>query len=84
MAVFGETSHRAVTSIGVRPTIGDGPLTIETHILDGQYDLYGKRMRLAFVKWLREELKFPGLEPLKAQIAQDCANAATLFADMAL
>jgi riboflavin kinase/FMN adenylyltransferase len=84
MAVFGEISHRAVTSIGVRPTIGDGPLTIETHVLDGRYDLYGKRMRLAFVKWLRAELKFEGLEPLRTQIAKDCADAETLFGEMAL
>lgn len=84
MAVLGDVNHRAVTSIGVRPTMGDGPLTIETHILDGSYDLYGKRMRVAFVKWLREELKFDGLESLKAQMAKDCADAASLFSEMAL
>ena len=31
-------------------------MTIETHILDGHYDLYDQRVRLAFVKWLRPEL----------------------------
>jgi riboflavin kinase/FMN adenylyltransferase len=85
MAILGDTSHRAVTSIGVRPTIGEGgPRTIETFILDGRYELYGQRMRLAFVKWLRDEQKFDGLEPLKAQIARDCADAEALFAQMAL
>src|SRR5689334_10826167 len=79
MAILGETSHRAVTSIGVRPTIGEGgPRTIETFVLDGQYDLYGQRMRLAFVKWLRDEQKFDGLEPLKVQMARDCADAEAL------
>jgi riboflavin kinase/FMN adenylyltransferase len=73
MAVLDDAWHPAATSIGTRPTIGDGPVTIESHLLDGDYDLYGRSMRLAFVKWLREEVKFPGLEPLRAQIAKDCA-----------
>ena len=84
MAVLGETSHRAVTSVGVRPTIGDNKLTIETHLLDGSYDLYGRRLRLAFVKWLREQQLFDGLGPLRDQIARDCADATALFADMAV
>jgi riboflavin kinase/FMN adenylyltransferase len=82
MVVIGETWHRAVTSIGVRPTIGDGPVTIETHLLDGTYDLYDTQIRLAFVKWLRAELKFDGLEALRDQIARDCAEADALFAQM--
>jgi riboflavin kinase/FMN adenylyltransferase len=84
IGVLDETWHRAVTSIGTRPTIGDGPVTIETHLLDGSYELYGRSMRIAFVKWLREEIKFSGLEPLRAQIARDCADAAALFTQMAV
>jgi riboflavin kinase/FMN adenylyltransferase len=84
MMVLDETWHRAVTSVGVRPTVGGGPLTIETHILDGRYDLYGRTLRLAFVKWLREERHFDGLEPLRRQIALDCAAADALFAQMAV
>lgn len=78
VAMVGEVAHRAVTSVGVRPTIGDGTFAIETFLLDGTHELYGKRLRLAFVKWLREELAFDGLEPLKAQIAQDCEAARTI------
>ena len=73
-----------MTSIGVRPTIGDGQFTVETFMLDGAHDLYGKRLRLAFVQWLRPEMKFDGLEALKAQMARDCAEAGTLFAQMAI
>ena len=75
-----EVAHRSVSSVGVRPTIGDGRLVIETHLLDGPHDLYGKRLRLAFVKWLREERAFPSLDALKAQIALDCAAANDVFA----
>jgi riboflavin kinase/FMN adenylyltransferase len=85
MAILNGVQHPAVTSVGVRPTIGDaGPVTIETHVLDGNPDLYGQSMRLAFVKWLREERKFDGLEPLKVQMAADCAEARALFAQMQL
>jgi riboflavin kinase/FMN adenylyltransferase len=76
--------HPAVTSIGVRPTIGDDRFTIETFLLDGAYELYGRRIRLAFVKWLRHELRFDGLDALKAQMAQDVAEARGLFDHLGL
>jgi riboflavin kinase/FMN adenylyltransferase len=79
MVTLDGTCHRAVTSVGVRPTIGDDQHTIETYILEGQHDLYGRRMRLEFVKWLRPELKFDSLEALTAQIAVDCREARALF-----
>jgi riboflavin kinase/FMN adenylyltransferase len=84
IATLGGLSHRAVTSVGVRPTIGDGRLTVETHLLDGAHDLYGARMRLSFVRWLREEMKFDGLGPLRDQIARDAADARELFERMSI
>lgn len=84
MASVDGTCHRAVTSIGVRPTIGDNRHTIETFLLEGHHELYGRRLRLEFVKWLRPELKFDGLEALKAQIAIDCRDARALFDRMPL
>jgi riboflavin kinase/FMN adenylyltransferase len=84
IAVIDGIQHPSVTSIGIRPTIGDNKLTVETHLLDGSRDLYGQRLRLALVQRLREEEKFDGLEPLRAQIAADCATARALFAAMAL
>jgi len=84
MVELGDTWHRAVTSVGVRPTIGDGQFVVETFILDGTHELYGKRLRVAFVKYLRPELKFDGLAALQAQMALDCAEADALFAQMAV
>ena len=84
IATLGGLSHPAVTSVGVRPTIGDGRLTVETHLLDGAHDLYGARMRLSFVRWLREEMKFDGLGPLRDQIARDAADARELFERMSI
>ena len=80
IAIVDGQAHRAASSVGVRPTIGDGRVTIEAHLLDGAHDLYGKQIRLAFVKWLREERAFESLDALKAQIALDCAAANEVFA----
>lgn len=79
MVTTGGVCHRAVTSVGVRPTIGDNQHTVETFLLEGHHELYGRRLRLEFVKWLRPELKFEGLDALKAQIAIDCRDAEALF-----
>jgi riboflavin kinase/FMN adenylyltransferase len=84
IAIIDGVYHPAVTSVGVRPTIGGGPVTIETHLLDGPMDLYGRTIRVAFVQWLREERKLDSLEALTKQIAEDCAQAAALFARMPL
>jgi len=84
IAILDDGPHPAVTSIGVRPTIGEGPVTVETHVLDGAYELYETALRLAFVKWLRAELKFDGLDALKAQMARDCAEARALFGALVL
>jgi len=72
--------HPSVTSVGVRPTIGDGRFTIETFLLDGTHDLYGEHLRLAFVKWLRDERKFDDLTALTAQMQADCAEARQVLA----
>jgi riboflavin kinase/FMN adenylyltransferase len=70
----------SVTSVGVRPTIGDGRVTVETFVLDGTHDLYGARLRVAFVKRLREERKFDSLAELTAQMRADIEQTRALFA----
>jgi riboflavin kinase/FMN adenylyltransferase len=84
MVQIGEAWHGAVTSVGVRPTFGGGPVTIETYVLEGVHDLYGRRLRVMFVKWLRPEVAFDGPDELRRQIARDCDDAAAVFAGMAL
>jgi riboflavin kinase/FMN adenylyltransferase len=80
VATIDGVTHPSVTSIGVRPTIGDGRLVVEAHLLDGSRDVYGARVRLGFVSRLREERKFDGLDALKAQMAVDCAEARGILA----
>jgi riboflavin kinase/FMN adenylyltransferase len=63
--------YMTVTNIGSRPTVGGHQIRAESWLLDFEGDLYGKRITLALLKFLREERKFDSLEELKAQILQD-------------
>jgi riboflavin kinase/FMN adenylyltransferase len=76
--------YPAVTSVGERPTIGDGRFTVETHLLGASIDLYDRPMSVAFVRWIRPEQRFDSLDALSAAMADDGARAAALFAQMAL
>ena len=71
-----ECSWPGVASLGVRPTVNEvsEPL-LEVHLFDFEGDLYGQRMAVQFVAKLRDEQKFDGLEPLKAQMALDARTA---------
>lgn len=69
-----------VTNIGLRPTVEDGgPMTVETHLLDFERDIYGARVRLSFLHRLRAERKFPSLDALRDQIARDVVRARRFF-----
>lgn len=64
--------YRAVVNIGRRPTLDNGDdVTIEAHLLGFEGNLYGKRLRVEFVRRLRPEMKFGSLEELKLQIERD-------------
>ena len=77
--------HPSITSIGVRPTFGDGgERRIETHLLDSDRDLYGVQLRLGFVQRLRDEKPFESPAALMAQIEVDRALARRLFDRMSL
>lgn len=69
-----ETWRPAATNVGVRPTVDGLKLTVEAHILDFDDDIYGEDVRLEFVRRIRRERKFGGLDELKAQIAADVAH----------
>lgn len=68
--------HPAAVNVGYTPTFGGSALKIEAHLLDyrgGQ--LYGQTLHLAFIKKLRDEQKFQGVEQLTEQIQRDVAEA---------
>ena len=73
-------AHPCVLNIGHRPTLRSASptLTFEVHLLDFQGDLYGEELEIEFVERLREERRFPSVDVLKAQIAEDIAHARSL------
>ena len=67
--------HPAVTNVGVRPTFGQLARTVESHLLGWSGDLYGQTIRVGFVKRIRGERKFAGIDELREQIARDARTA---------
>ena len=65
--------RRCMVNQGVHPTAPEGKPTVEAHLLDYAGDLYGRRVRLEYLHFLRPECRFDGLEALRAQLARDLA-----------
>ena len=56
----------------MRPTVSDsGVTTIETFLFDAEANLYGRDIRVSFIKRIREERKFDSTEALAEQLHQD-------------
>ena len=70
----------AVANLGRRPTFGKLKENFEIHLFDFSGDLYGKVLRVALIEFIRPEMKFGGLDQLKAQIAADGEAARKLLA----
>ncbi len=67
-----EAVFDAVTNVGVNPTFeGARARRVEPYLLDFSGDLYGRRIEVAFVARVRDELRFTSVEALKEQIADD-------------
>jgi riboflavin kinase/FMN adenylyltransferase len=71
--------RNAVANLGKRPTFGKLQENFEVHLFDYAGDLYGKTLRVVLVDFIRPEMKFTGLDQLKAQIATDGEAARRLL-----
>jgi riboflavin kinase/FMN adenylyltransferase len=70
-----------VASLGTRPAVeADGAPLLETHVLDWTGDAYGRVVRIEFLRKLRDEAKYDGLDALVAQIRLDAEQARANFA----
>jgi len=72
-------SWRSVTNVGYRPTFGGRHLTIETFLLDPLEDATPERIRVEFLRRIRDERAFPSAEALRARILRDVERARTFF-----
>ncbi|MBH8564011.1 bifunctional riboflavin kinase/FAD synthetase [Nostoc sp. CENA67] len=69
------TQNLGVMNIGNRPTVNGTGSSVEVHLFDWSGDLYGQKLAVQLVEFLRPEQKFPSLEDLKTQIQLDCTVA---------
>lgn len=83
--VHGITAHPlpGVASLGVRPTVNGTEPLLEAHIFDFDGDLYGRRIQVEFVAFLRDEEKFDDLDAMVRQIDRDAAEARGILAAQA-
>ncbi|GBU11051.1 bifunctional riboflavin kinase/FAD synthetase [Erysipelotrichaceae bacterium] len=78
--ILGEKKHHGICNIGFAPTIKlDNIKVVETNIFDFNEDIYGKEIIVIFLKRLRSEMKFSGIDQLKSQISTDVATAKDFF-----
>ncbi len=70
-AEINEGIFMGVANIGYSPTFDDYLFTVEVHILDFEGDLYGKPIKVNFIKRIRDEKKFNSIEELSVQIRRD-------------
>lgn len=66
------TVHRGMMNIGYRPTFThDKDLTLEVHIIDFNGELYGKMLEIRFLKRIRDERTFNGIDEIRTQLDAD-------------
>ena len=76
MVRIARRTYAAISNVGTRPTFDDGDtVNCETFIFDYNGDLYGRTLRISFLRFLRAEKKFASMEALKEQIKLDIARA---------
>lgn len=78
--LINEVWRKSITNVGVRPTFeGGNEPSIESYVFDFNGDLYGDVLRVRFLRRIRDEKKFGGIDELKAQIEKDTRRARNYF-----
>ena len=72
---FMESGYKGVANIGYCPTFEDNIFTVEVHLLDFNENIYGRNIRINFIKRIRDELKFADIGELSGQIKKDIDEA---------
>lgn len=77
---IGNEAYASVTNIGRRPTVDDeAHITVETHIIDFDREIYGEQAVLELHKFLRPIQKFASLQEVKRQVEKDVETAKIYF-----
>lgn len=74
--VIDGVGYKSITNIGLSPTIrSESYVTVETHILNFDHNVYGKGIVVKLKNFIREERKFANIDELKRQILLDISQA---------
>ncbi|MFZ5512011.1 MAG: bifunctional riboflavin kinase/FAD synthetase [Pseudomonadota bacterium] len=77
---IGAEPRPGVANLGYRPTVdGSRRARLEVHLFDFDGELYGAHLKVRFLHKIRDEMKFDGLDALKARIARDAEEAQAFF-----
>jgi riboflavin kinase/FMN adenylyltransferase len=79
--VYEGKCYGGVLNIGYNPTFGENRLSVETHIFDFHQEIYGKKIKINLLKYLRGEKRFSGPEELAGQIQEDILQAKEILAE---
>ena len=73
--------YPGISNVGIRPTIAEKEkvTNCETHILDYSGDLYGKKIRVDFCKFIRDERKFASIDELVCEVNKNIAQIREYF-----
>lgn len=71
--IYNGNTHIALSNVGISPSLENRPYSVESYILDFNKDIYGEKISVEFVKFLRPEIKFSNVNDLKEQIGRDVA-----------
>ena len=73
------STFKGMAYIGQRPTINGMTRNIEVNIFDFEREIYGQTIKMNFLRFLRHDVKFTGLEALTLQLQKDKENTLAFF-----
>jgi riboflavin kinase/FMN adenylyltransferase len=76
---YDNNSYFGIANVGIRPTMKELKELLEVHIFDFDQDIYGEKINIKFVKFIRNEKKFNNKQELSQQIKQDCQQVKQHF-----
>ena len=74
ISVLGNKSYSSITSIGNNPTFNEELKTVETYIIDFNKNIYNQKLKIVFIDFIREQIKFDNEEDLVIQMNKDLKN----------
>ena len=75
------TKKPGMMNIGVKPTLGVQPKSIEVHIFNFEHEIYGDELKVEVIKQIRPEVKFKNLEDLTNRLVLDSQEARTILTE---